>query len=40
VRDAVGVRFDDCRVSVSGFEHRRAIVTRDAQVDGACRVTP
>ena len=40
VRDAVGVRFDDCRASVAGVEHRAAIASVDAQVGGSCRATP
>ena len=38
VRDARGVRFEDCRIAVQGSERRDAIATKDAQVDGACQV--
>jgi hypothetical protein len=38
VRDAQGVRFEDCRVAVEGAERRVAIATKDAQVDGGCRI--
>jgi len=37
VRDARGVGFEDCRISVEGNELRDAIATKDAQVDGTCR---
>ena len=37
VRDARGVRFDDCRIAVDGSETRAAIVARDAEVAGECR---
>ena len=40
VRNARGVRFEDCRVAVTGVEHRRVIASRDAEVGGTCRVTP
>ena len=36
VRDARGVRFDDCRIAVEGAESRAAVVTRDAEVGGEC----
>jgi hypothetical protein len=37
-RDAQGVRFEDCRIAVEGAERRVAIATKDAQVDGGCRI--
>ncbi len=36
VRDARGVRFDDCRVALDGADHRVAIAARDAQIEGSC----
>ena len=36
VRNARGVRFEDCRISVEGTETRSAIVARDADVTGEC----
>jgi hypothetical protein len=40
VRNARGVRFEDCRIAVEGTESRTAIVTRDAEVAGECRRAP
>ena len=36
VRDARGVRFEDCRVAVDGAETRAAIAMRDAEIEGSC----
>ena len=36
VRDARGVRFDDCHAGVATTEHRDAVVTQDATVEGTC----
>ena len=38
VRDARGVRFEDCRIAVDGIEHREAIARKDAVVSGGCAV--
>ena len=38
VRDARGVRFEDCRLAVDGIEHRDAIARKDAVVRGGCAV--
>jgi len=38
VRDARGVRFEDCRLAVDGIEHRDAIARKDAVVRGGCVV--
>ena len=40
VRNARGVRFDDCRIAVEGAESRAAIVARDADVSGECGREP
>ena len=40
VRNARGVRFDDCRAAVQGVERRDAIVTLDATVAGGCAREP
>ena len=40
VRDARGVRFDDCRARVEGVEARDAIVALDAAVTGTCSREP
>lgn len=40
VRDARGVRFEDCRMAVEGPESRSAIVARDAEVAGECGREP
>jgi hypothetical protein len=37
VRDARGVRFDDCRAAVEGADGRVAIAARDAEIEGNCR---
>jgi polygalacturonase len=39
VRDARGVRLEDCRLAVDGIEHRDAIARKDAVVRGECRVS-
>jgi hypothetical protein len=36
VRDARGVRFDDCRAGVRGAERRDAVVAHEASVTGTC----
>ena len=36
VRNARGVRFDNCHASIAGVEHRDAVVTHDATVEGTC----
>ena len=36
VRDARGVRFDDCRAALDGADSRVAIAARDAQIEGTC----
>ena len=36
VRDARGVRFDDCRAALDGADSRAAIAARDAQIEGSC----
>ena len=36
VRDARGVRFDDCRAALDGADTRVAIAARDAQIEGSC----
>ena len=36
VRDARGVRFDDCRAALDGADSRVAIAARDAQIEGSC----
>jgi hypothetical protein len=36
VRDARGVRFENCRIAVAGVEKRQAIATQDAVVSGEC----
>ena len=40
VRNARGVRFDECRAAIQGIEPRDAIVTRDAAVEGGCTHEP
>jgi hypothetical protein len=40
VRNARGVRFEDCRIAVEGAESRAAIVARDAEVAGECTQAP
>ena len=40
VRNAQGVRFDDCQVAVDGAESRRPIAARDAGILGECLVRP
>ncbi|MBV8379528.1 MAG: right-handed parallel beta-helix repeat-containing protein [Paucibacter sp.] len=37
VRDARGVRFDRCRAALDGIDHRDAIATHDAVIEGGCR---
>ncbi len=37
VRDAQGVRFDDCRIAVEGDEQRDPIATKDAAIAGTCQ---
>ncbi len=36
VRNARGVRFDDCHAGVAATEDRAAVVTHDATVEGTC----
>jgi len=38
VRDARGVRFEDCRLTLSGVDDRAAIVSHEAIVEGDCAV--
>ncbi len=40
VRDARGVRFDDCRAALEGADGRVAIAARDAEIEGDCRREP
>ncbi len=40
VRDARGVRFDDCHAGIVGSETRDAVVTQDASVEGGCTREP
>jgi hypothetical protein len=40
VRNARGVRFEDCRIAVEGAESRAAVVARDAEVAGECTQAP
>jgi len=40
VRNARGVRLEDCRIAVEGAESRAAIVARDADIAGECRRAP
>ena len=39
VRDARGLRFENCRVAVAGVEHRNAVASKDASIDGECVAT-
>ncbi len=36
VRNARGVRFEDCRIALAGADRRDAIVSDDAEVRGNC----
>ena len=40
VRNARGVRFDDCHAAVDGVERRDAVVAQDAMVEGGCGREP